>query len=156
MSRCHLSQELGSNQKKSSQRFLKRTRQVQMFWDTSVLMVFCTSVSPKKYGKTMESLESLEALTTAQKELYDWLVEYINKNQHSPSIRQMMRAMELKSPAPVQSRLDHLKKKGYIAWEEGQARTIRLLHTSRRVYPLLARSRPPVWWKPTTMLKWSI
>jgi repressor LexA len=81
------------------------------------------------YGKTMEPFESLESLTTAQKELFDWLVEYIRQNQHSPSIRQMMRAMGLKSPAPVQSRLDHLKKKGYIAWEEGQARTIRLLHT---------------------------
>jgi repressor LexA len=82
-------------------------------------------------------LESLEALTTAQKELYDWLVDYINQNQHSPSIRQMMRAMSLKSPAPVQSRLDHLKKKGYIAWEEGQARTIRLLHTQPKGLPII-------------------
>jgi repressor LexA len=74
-------------------------------------------------------MEPLESLTTAQKELYDWLADYINAKQHSPSIRQMMRAMGLKSPAPVQSRLDHLKRKGYIAWEEGQARTIRLLHS---------------------------
>jgi repressor LexA len=85
----------------------------------------------------METLESLEALTTAQKELYDWLVEYIRTNQHSPSIRQMMRAMNLKSPAPVQSRLDHLKKKSYIAWEEGQARTIRLLHSKPKGLPII-------------------
>jgi len=69
----------------------------------------------------------MEVLTAAQQELYDWLVDYIYKNQHSPSIRQMMRAMGLKSPAPIQSRLDHLRKKGYIDWEEGQARTIRIL-----------------------------
>lgn len=69
----------------------------------------------------------MEALTDAQQELYDWLVEYIRSNQHSPSIRQMMRAMGLKSPAPIQSRLDHLRKKGYIDWTEGQARTIRIL-----------------------------
>ncbi len=76
----------------------------------------------------MEPLESLEPLTEAQQQLYDWLVEYIGIKQHAPSIRQMMRAMNLKSPAPVQSRLEHLKKKGYIAWEEGQARTLRLLN----------------------------
>ena len=31
--------------------------------------------------------------------------------QHSPSIRQMMQAMGLKSPAPTQSRLKHLQEK---------------------------------------------
>ncbi|MGD1860477.1 MAG: transcriptional repressor LexA [Leptolyngbyaceae cyanobacterium] len=70
----------------------------------------------------------MEPLTEAQQELYDWLVVYIRDNQHSPSIRQMLRAMNLKSPAPIQSRLDHLRKKGYIDWEEGRARTIRILH----------------------------
>jgi repressor LexA len=85
----------------------------------------------------MESFDSLEMLTSAQKELYDWLISYINNNQHSPSIRQMMRAMNLKSPAPVQSRLEHLKRKGYIAWEEGQARTIRLLHQQPKGLPIL-------------------
>ncbi|NER82697.1 MAG: repressor LexA [Leptolyngbya sp. SIO1D8] len=73
----------------------------------------------------------MEALTDAQQELYDWLVDYIRENQHSPSIRQMMRAMGLKSPAPIQSRLDHLRKKGYIEWAEGQARTIRILQTDQ-------------------------
>jgi len=68
----------------------------------------------------------MEYLTPAQQELYDWLVEYIRTNQHSPSIRQMMKAMDLKSPAPIQSRLEHLKNKGYIEWTEGKARTIRI------------------------------
>jgi repressor LexA len=75
----------------------------------------------------------MEMLTDAQQELYDWLVEYIRENQHSPSIRQMMRAMNLKSPAPIQSRLDHLRKKGYIDWTEGQARTIRILQDTQGV-----------------------
>ena len=58
---------------------------------------------------------------------------YIRENRHSPSIRQMMREMKLKSPAPVQSRLDHLRKKGYIDWNEGQARTIRILQETQGV-----------------------
>jgi repressor LexA len=69
----------------------------------------------------------MEALTEVQQQLYDWLVDYIRENQHSPSIRQMMRAMGLKSPAPIQSRLEHLRNKGYIDWTEGKARTIRVL-----------------------------
>jgi repressor LexA len=69
----------------------------------------------------------MQQLTRVQQELYDWLVDYIRQNQHSPSIRQMMKAMGLKSPAPIQSRLEHLRTKGYIDWDEGKARTIRIL-----------------------------
>ncbi|MEO1208129.1 MAG: transcriptional repressor LexA [Cyanobacteria bacterium J06638_20] len=79
----------------------------------------------------------MERLTTVQQQLYDWLVEYIRENQHSPSIRQMMKAMGLKSPAPIQSRLEHLRTKGYIAWTEGKARTIRLLHAPERGIPIM-------------------
>jgi repressor LexA len=68
-----------------------------------------------------------EPLTQAQQELYDWLIEYIRTTQHAPSIRQMMRAMNLRSPAPIQSRLERLRSKGYIDWTEGKARTIRIL-----------------------------
>ncbi|MGB7085748.1 MAG: transcriptional repressor LexA [Phormidesmis sp.] len=73
----------------------------------------------------------MESLTAAQQELYDWLIGYIRENRHSPSSRQMMRAMKLKSPAPIQSRLEHLRNKGYIDWTEGKARTIRILQESQ-------------------------
>ena len=68
-----------------------------------------------------------DLLTPAQQELYDWLADYIGTHHHSPSIRQMMQAMGLRSPAPVQSRLRHLQEKGWITWQEGQARTLQLL-----------------------------
>ena len=68
-----------------------------------------------------------DSLTPAQQELYAWLTEYIGLNHHSPSIRQMMQAMGLKSPAPIQSRLKHLQEKGWITWQEGQARTLQLI-----------------------------
>lgn len=69
----------------------------------------------------------MERLTEVQQQLFDWLVDYIRQFQHSPSIRQMMKAMGLRSPAPIQSRLEHLRAKGYIDWTEGKARTIRIL-----------------------------
>ena len=68
-----------------------------------------------------------QGLTEAQNELLTWLKNYISDFQHSPSIRQMMNGMGLKSPAPIQSRLKHLQEKGYISWEEGKARTLKLL-----------------------------
>ena len=66
-------------------------------------------------------------LTEAQNELYGWIKDYVKQFQHSPSIRQMMQAMGLKSPAPIQSRLKHLQEKGYISWEEGKARTMKII-----------------------------
>tara|TARA_A100001035_G_scaffold55003_1_gene40525 strand:- start:364 stop:981 length:618 start_codon:yes stop_codon:yes gene_type:complete len=66
-------------------------------------------------------------LTEAQNELYGWIRNYMKDFQHSPSIRQMMNAMGLKSPAPIQSRLKHLQEKGYISWQEGKARTMQIV-----------------------------
>ena len=66
-------------------------------------------------------------LTDAQNELYGWIKDYLKNFQHSPSIRQMMQAMGLKSPAPIQSRLKHLQEKGYISWQEGKARTMQIV-----------------------------
>ena len=66
-------------------------------------------------------------LTEAQSELYKWIKDYMKDFQHSPSIRQMMKAMGLKSPAPIQSRLKHLQEKGYISWQEGKARTMQIV-----------------------------
>lgn len=78
-----------------------------------------------------------EPLTSAQQELYDWLDGYIQRHRHSPSIRQMMEAMGLRSPAPIQSRLRHLQQKGWITWQEGQARTLQLLGGQAAGIPVL-------------------
>ena len=78
-----------------------------------------------------------ESLTIAQQELYDWLVDFIRNHQHSPSIRQMMIAMGLRSPAPIQSRLRHLQEKGWIKWQEGQARTLQLIEENISGIPVM-------------------
>tara|TARA_B100000242_G_scaffold246512_1_gene187175 strand:- start:1805 stop:2422 length:618 start_codon:yes stop_codon:yes gene_type:complete len=72
-------------------------------------------------------ISEVNKLTDAQKELYAWIKNYMRDFQHSPSIRQMMQAMGLRSPAPIQSRLKHLQEKGYISWQEGKARTMQLV-----------------------------
>ena len=78
-----------------------------------------------------------ENLTDAQNELYTWIKEYIHDFQHSPSIRQMMSAMGLRSPAPIQSRLRHLQDKGFISWQEGKARTLKLVEDTFSGIPIL-------------------
>ena len=82
-------------------------------------------------------INRIEDLTEAQNELFIWIKDYIQKFKHSPSIRQMMNAMGLKSPAPIQSRLKHLQDKGYIFWQEGKARTLQLVSDVSDGIPVL-------------------
>ena len=76
-------------------------------------------------------------LTNAQDELYKWIKGYMQDFQHSPSIRQMMEGMGLKSPAPIQSRLKHLQEKGFISWQEGKARTLQLIEEVVESIPIM-------------------
>ena len=76
-------------------------------------------------------------LTQAQNELLIWIKDYLRDFQHSPSIRQMMNGMGLKSPAPIQSRLKHLQEKGYISWQEGKARTLQIVEKVFEGVPIL-------------------
>ena len=77
-------------------------------------------------------------LSDAQNELYEWIRDYLKNFHHSPSIRQMMQAMGLKSPAPIQSRLKHLQEKGYISWQEGKARTLQIIDSiNSKVIPIM-------------------
>ena len=78
-----------------------------------------------------------ESLSDAQSELLEWIKDYVKSFNHSPSIRQMMTAMGLKSPAPIQSRLKHLQDKGYISWQEGKARTLQLISKVSEGIPVL-------------------
>ena len=82
-------------------------------------------------------VSSEENLTDAQNELYGWIKNYMREFRHSPSIRQMMQAMGLKSPAPIQSRLKHLQEKGYISWQEGKARTLQIVDEIIEGVPIL-------------------
>ena len=76
-------------------------------------------------------------LTEAQNELYEWIKNYMKDFKHSPSIRQMMQAMGLKSPAPIQSRLKHLQEKGFISWQEGKARTMQIVDEIKGGIPIM-------------------
>ena len=82
-------------------------------------------------------INSDKDLSEAQNELYQWIKDYMKDFQHSPSIRQMMNAMGLKSPAPIQSRLKHLQQKGFISWQEGKARTLQIVDEILEGVPIM-------------------
>ncbi len=89
------------------------------------------------YRTNVFVINSIQDLTDAQNELFSWIKNYMKQYQHSPSIRQMMKAMGLKSPAPIQSRLKHLQDKGYISWQEGKARTLQIVNEIFEGVPIM-------------------
>jgi len=99
---------------------------ISFFKGTNVLEYICSLIDSSK-----------SSLTQAQNELYEWIKKYMKDFQHSPSIRQMMQAMGLKSPAPIQSRLKHLQEKGFISWQEGKARTLQVIEDVFTGVPIL-------------------
>ncbi|BAZ48151.1 hypothetical protein NIES4103_07570 [Nostoc sp. NIES-4103] len=91
--------------------------------------VLCISIPKDFFSSYILELDSSgkNILTEAQQELLNWLNDYISTEKHSPSIRQMMQAMNLNSPAPIQKYLENLRLMGYVEWFEGRANTIKLL-----------------------------
>ncbi|HMA78069.1 MAG TPA: repressor LexA, partial [Candidatus Paceibacterota bacterium] len=65
-------------------------------------------------------------LTKPQQELYDHLLTKQREGGPMPSCREMMKAMGLKSTAPVQARLNLLIRKGYVGSVNGGHRNIRV------------------------------
>lgn len=68
-----------------------------------------------------------QPLTEPQQETLDFIARFIRENGYPPSLRKIQQELKLKSIAPVQNRLYLLRDKGYITWEEGHSRTIRLV-----------------------------
>ena len=73
-----------------------------------------------------------EELTEVQSETLSYLKWFMSAFDRSPTVRELMTALRLRSPAPVQSRLNHLRKKGYVDWIDGQPRTIRIVNPGVR------------------------
>lgn len=70
-----------------------------------------------------------------QKEIYQYIKQYIQKAGSSPTLKQIAEAMDLKSLATVSEHLDSLEKKGLIERLYGEARGIRVLESDAYVEP---------------------
>jgi repressor LexA len=70
-----------------------------------------------------------EGLTKRQARLYNWLESFILREGMCPSHQQIAEGLGYGADnvRPVQSLLYYLRAKGYICWDEGKSRSIRLL-----------------------------
>ncbi|TYP48692.1 transcriptional repressor LexA [Thermosediminibacter litoriperuensis] len=65
-----------------------------------------------------------ENLTPRQKQILDYIYDFLNKRGYPPSVREICSATNLKSTATVHSYLIQLEKKGYISRDPQKPRAI--------------------------------
>lgn len=68
----------------------------------------------------------MENLTDKQKECLIIINLLTKAKGYSPTVREIGREMGLRSSATIYHHMKELKKKGYIEWQEGQNRTLRI------------------------------
>ena len=77
-------------------------------------------------------------LTKKQKELFDYLKEYISSNQISPSFEEMKEAVNLKSKSGIHRLISSLEERGFIKRLKHKARAMEIIDeletTRRKVY----------------------
>lgn len=66
-------------------------------------------------------------LTEKEEKVYKAIKEFITTNGYSPSIRELCKLTNLKSPASVSDYLESLKDKGYITYIPNKNRTVRMI-----------------------------
>lgn len=76
-------------------------------------------------------------LTKRQREIYDYLKEHIRSKGYAPSIVEIGKQFQLRSPATVHKHLVHLEEKGLIRKQHNLSRAIEVVEKPTREYPLL-------------------
>lgn len=69
----------------------------------------------------------MRKVTNKQLHVFNELCNFINKEGYVPSYRQLMKILGISSTSTIKAYLDSLKQKGYITWEPGQPRTLKIL-----------------------------
>jgi len=81
------------------------------------------------------------SLTKRQKEVLDYLVNFINKRGYSPSFEEIGHALKLTSLATVHKHLSTLEKKGFVRRGYNQSRSIEVRQLPKPVSDQLATRR---------------
>src|SRR5438046_10744460 len=77
------------------------------------------------------------AITKRQRQVYDFIAEFVQRNQYSPSFEEIGQGLGLSSLATVHKHVSNLEKKGVLRRDYNRSRSIDVL-------PLRARPRPKV------------
>lgn len=66
-----------------------------------------------------------EPITARQREVYDWIVEFVEARGYSPTVRELCKAFGFASPTGAVCHLKPLQERGWISWVPHHSRTIR-------------------------------
>jgi repressor LexA len=66
-------------------------------------------------------------LTKRQREILDFVTDFINQNNYAPSIREIGENFDLTSPATIHAHIENLKTKGFLKTSYNEARSIELV-----------------------------
>jgi len=74
----------------------------------------------------MTTTTERQPLTPRQQDVLNWISGYIDVHGYSPTIRQIGHAFEWTTNG-VMCHLRPMRRKGWITWQDGEARTIRVI-----------------------------
>ena len=74
-------------------------------------------------------------LTKNMEKVYNFIKEYIEKHNFSPSYDEIVEAMNMKSKSNVARDILSLQERGWISKEMYKARTLRLIEEIKKIIP---------------------
>lgn len=78
------------------------------------------------------------AITKRQRQIYDFISDFVQKNQYSPSFEEIREAMKLNSLATVHKHISNLETKGLLTRDYNRSRSIDLLPPKGRLKQAMA------------------
>ena len=69
-------------------------------------------------------------MTARQAQIASFIGQFTQQHGFAPTLREISQGFSFKTPTGVTCHLRALKRKGFVTWDEGKSRTIRL--TNRR------------------------
>jgi repressor LexA len=66
-------------------------------------------------------------LTKRQRQILDYITDFLNKNGFAPSLREIGDKLGLSSPATIHAHIENLKSKGFLKTSYNEARSIELI-----------------------------
>jgi len=74
----------------------------------------------------------VKKITDRQKQVLDFICDYISEHSYPPSIRDIQKHFRLKSTKGVKDHIDRLIDKGYLRRMDGAARALEVVHKRKR------------------------
>ena len=84
-------------------------------------------------------------LSKRQREIFDFVVDYVDRHGYPPTVREIGEAVGLASPSTVHAHLANLERAGYLRRDPTKPRALEVLERERpaaQVIPLPTRRRP--------------